>query len=157
VSKPDPGSATNDAFTRFGCSPERRIVGVYGITEGPISAVTIAREIRIGHVISVLTHAHGESEKLVLTLSEVLRAETERHIVEESFANIESRMYGCHVECLRSDGVRLWSYEVPFRIDSWIIDVESFISQASSEREDGFLARDRFGIALYLGVSDIGV
>ena len=72
-------SAADDAIARLGSGLEGWIVGVDGIAEWSGSAVAIAREVRVGHVVAVLTHAHSKGEKLVLTSGEVLRAETECH------------------------------------------------------------------------------
>src|SRR5665811_2039584 len=126
-------SAADDPFTRLSCSLEGRIGGIDRIAEWSGSAVTIVREVRIGHVVAVLAHAHGEIEKLVLTSSEILHTETERHLVEESLAHIESRVDGSHVECPGSNGVGSRGHQVPFRIDSWIVDVESLVSQTRGE------------------------
>jgi hypothetical protein len=53
--------------------------------------------------------------------------------------------------------VGTWRYQIPFRVDGWIIDVEPFISQASGERQDGFLTRDRSVVTLCLDVADVGI
>ena len=150
--------AANDAFARSDCLLERRIIDIDGVTERSRSAVAFPGEVRVWHVIAVLTHAHSESKEFILSSGEIFCAHSECHIVQEALTNIESRMNGSHVQRLGSDGVWGRCYEVPFAIDGWVIDVEALISQACRECQHRLFTRYRLGVgSLCARVPSLGV